>query len=388
MSRARGQTVQQAMNGTGASKTTIRFLTTAAAIAALSACQPGAGGGGSDATRAASVGNSVQLIERDVEAPEVFKANESALWDGRPSLGGVWVAAPGVKDPERIIIRNEANGKFVIGALFKRERSNPGPALQLSSDAATALGIIAGKPTVIDVVALRREEVPDPAAAPVTSAPEAVADAPEAIAEEEIVRTADLPRAQAAAPAPQAERPDAIAAAVAAVDGLETGGETAGAASETVAAAAPETQTQPRGNWFQRTFGRKQAEAPAPLPASAPAADAAPLASSAAAPAIAATSLDAPAQTAAAPRATPPRNTGGLERAYVQIGIFSVEQNARNTATALSQAGVLPTVLEQESRGRKFWRVIVGPATTASDRAAVIRKAKGLGFTDAYAVRG
>lgn len=104
--------------------------------------------------------NTVKTVERDVEAPEVFEVNDRALWDGRPSLGGVWVAHPDNKEPERVIIRNEANGKFVIGALFRRERDLPGPSLQLSSDAATALGVQAGSPTKLRVTALRREEVP------------------------------------------------------------------------------------------------------------------------------------------------------------------------------------------------------------------------------------
>ncbi len=95
----------------------------------------------------ASAGGKIKLVERDVEAPEVFEKNESALWDGRPSLGGVWVAHPDSKQPERVIIRNEANNKFVIGALFRRERDNPGPSLQLSSDAASELGVQAGSPT-------------------------------------------------------------------------------------------------------------------------------------------------------------------------------------------------------------------------------------------------
>lgn len=106
-----------------------------------------------------SAGNKIKLVERDVEAPEVFEKNENALWDGRPSLGGVWVAHPDSKQPERVIIRNEANNKFVIGALFRRERDNPGPSLQLSSDAANELGVQAGLPTKLRVTALRRETV-------------------------------------------------------------------------------------------------------------------------------------------------------------------------------------------------------------------------------------
>jgi len=111
---------------------------------------------GSPSAPAAAGGASVN---RDVERPDVFSVTESALWDGRPSLGGVWVAYPANLDPERVIIRNGTNGKTVIGALFRRERDNPGPKIQLSSDAAVALGVIAGTPTEISIVVLRREEV-------------------------------------------------------------------------------------------------------------------------------------------------------------------------------------------------------------------------------------
>ena len=110
---------------------------------------------------ASADGRATKLIERDVEAPDVFSATEAGLWDGRPSLGGVWVAHPDVKDPERVIIRNVTNDKFVIGALFRRERDNPGPRLQASSDAAAALGMLAGQPIELNVTALRREEVPE-----------------------------------------------------------------------------------------------------------------------------------------------------------------------------------------------------------------------------------
>ncbi|WP_371153769.1 SPOR domain-containing protein [Jannaschia sp. 2305UL9-9] len=355
-------------------------------MALLAACQPGGtfgGGGGSDATRGSGLGTSVQLIERDIEAPEVFQANDRALWDGRPSLGGVWVAAPDVRDPERVIIRNEANGKFVIGALFKRERGNPGPALQLSSDAAAALGIIAGAPTTIDVVALRREEVPDPAAAPTVSAPDAVADAQPPVAEDRIIQASAAPETpaqpEAAAAVPERTAAASIASQSPETDDFET------AAAD---AASPQESAPKRQNWFQRTFGKRNADpAPLPTPASLDGDADIEMASTAAPSSVSATSLDAPRVAATPARGAVPR-TGSLDRAYIQIGIFSVEQNARDTATSLSNAGVLPTVLEQESRGRTFWRVIVGPSMTASDRAAVLRKAKSLGFTDAYAVSG
>ena len=99
------------------------------------------------------------LVERDIEAPDVVNISEAGLWDGRPSLGGIWVAHPDAKEPEKVIIRNPQNGKFVIGALFRREREFSGASLQLSSDAADALGILAGQPTNVSVVALRRQSV-------------------------------------------------------------------------------------------------------------------------------------------------------------------------------------------------------------------------------------
>ena len=118
-------------------------------------------------------GATTKTTERDVEAPEVFSATEAGLWDGRPSLGGVWVAHPDVTDPERVIIRNSTNNKFVVGALFRRERDIPGPRLQISSDAAEALGMLAGAPAQLNVTALRKEEVAvEPAATEIAAAGE------------------------------------------------------------------------------------------------------------------------------------------------------------------------------------------------------------------------
>lgn len=276
---------------------TLRGMAFLIGLTTLSACedgqmpaflQPRDGGGaaaGDTPTRAA------RTVERDIEAPEVFQATEAGLWDGRPSLGGVWVAHPDVKDPERVIVRNEQNGKFVIGALFRRERETPGPRLQISSDAAAALGMLAGQPTNLNVVALRREEVAeDPVATP--------------------------------APAPTS------LAAPAEVDAGAIDPVTTGAAAAIAAA-------------------------PATPPAAAPA---------------------------------PAVKSSALGKPFIQIGIFSVEANANNTATAMRQEGMVPTVKKQSSSGKTFWRVLVGPAQTRSELDALLSKIKKTGFTDAYAV--
>jgi len=249
--------------------------------------------GGAASTEQASP--SVQLVERDVEAPEVFQVTDNGLWDGRPSLGGVWVAHPDVVDPERVIIRNTENGKFVIGALFRREREQPGPALQVSSDTAAALGMLAGAPASLQVTALRREEAPVEAPAPISNFDEA------AIAGEEVM-TSSL---------------DPIANAEAAI--------TAAEAEQATTAAAPAPQAQ----------------------------------------AVA---------------------TSALTKPYIQIGIFSIQSNADRTAEILNGNGIATKILAQESQGRPFWRVVVGPTQSAAERSDLLTRVKGLGYSDAYAV--
>jgi cell division septation protein DedD len=276
-----------------------------AAILALAGCEGGfpslgAGGGGSEDIATTT---SVELVETDVEAPEIFQATDEGLWDGRPSLGGVWVAHPDVDQPERVIIRNETNGTFVIGALFRRERENPGPVIQVSSDAAEALQMLAGAPASLNVTALRREEAAQPAA-----------DAPAADA-----ATADL--------APVADI------------GVTTLDPVAGAADAIVAAEAagvPGTSANP---------------APA-APASAPA----------------------------------PAGASDLSQPFIQLGIFSIEENANQLAQDLQAKGLSTRVMAQQSQGRSFWRVIVGPAASEAQRADWLAQVQAEGFADAYFV--
>ena len=331
------------------------------AALALAACEEGdlpaflaapADAGGGDAAAGTTRAGST-TVERDVEAPDVFQVTEAGLWDGRPSLGGVWVAHPDVKEPERVLIRNEANDKFVIGALFRRERDNPGPRLQVSSDAADALGMLAGQPVRLNVTALRREEV---AAEPDEPAP---APAPEDPAAEPGPEAAPEP-----APAPQPAQAEPVIRP---------------AASEDAAAgdAAPDAPAPARKGFFATLFAPKpkSSETAEPLDATS--------ATLGEPPAVETAPLD---EAQAAQAAPAPRPASSLAKPYIQIGIFSVEQNARNAATSLRRDGILPTVRKQSSSGKTFWRVLVGPSTSASERAAILRKVKALGYTDAYFV--
>ncbi|MEM6619350.1 MAG: SPOR domain-containing protein [Pseudomonadota bacterium] len=246
----------------------------------------------------APAGPSVKTVERDVEAPEVFGVTDKALWDGRPSLGGVWIAHPDNKEPERVIIRNEATGKFVVGALFRRERDNPGPAFQLSSDAAAALGVQAGTPAVLKVTALRREEVPVAAPAPVTPGN----------TEDVTSETLDKTPADTAA---------LTTAALASIEGAEK-----------------------------------------PKPA-------------------------APKPAAATPAPKP-----SVDKPFVQIGFFSVEDNATANLAAMKSNGIPARIVSSSTNGKTFWRVIAGPAGSASEQRQLLSMVKKLGFDDAYFVRG
>lgn len=182
-----------------------RAVTAMALVTGLAACQGvGEGGGlfGLNLVGAEDSGSGQQatagtrLVERDVEAPDVFQRSALGLWSGTPSFGGVWVAHPDATAPERVIIRNSDTGGFVIGSLFRREIENPGPPFQVSSDAAAALDIRAGTPTNLNVTALRRENVAE------ELPPEDVPAATTAAAEE-VTETA-LPPLEAAAAAIEA----------------------------------------------------------------------------------------------------------------------------------------------------------------------------------------
>ncbi len=314
-----------------------------------------------DGAEVARSTTSVRLVDRDVEAPQVFQVTDQALWDGRPSLGGVWVASPDAVDPERVILRNEANGKFVIGALFRRERLNPGPTLQISSDAAAALGILAGQPTKLNVTALRREEAP---ATPATEAAKPILDQAETVGTETLTASADAAIARAASGAPSATAPAAAPAPAAPEAAVET------AAAE-VAPAAPEKK-----KW--RLFGKAKPKAPeadiatAALPEDTVEASVLPVAAGAV---VAPAPIPAPTVRATAPAA---RGTS-----MIQIGIFSVEANAGRAKAMLAKSGVTARVLTEASQGKTFWRVVAEPA---ADRNATLKTVKSAGFGDAYFV--
>ena len=311
-----------------------------------------------------------RTVIQEVERPDIFSAQELALWDGRPSLGGMWVAHPDVVDAERVRVTNTANGQIISAALFRRERLNPGPRIQLSSDAASALNILAGQPTELEVIVLRQEEV--------VIEPAILADPPPEPVEEETVEETDVDDTG------NDENSDAEVAAVAA---------TAGAA---IAAAEPESA--PRQGFWAR-FRDSLRNDPTPeetVTAPAIVADDVDVAESAAAPSVETAPLDTVAVAAAAiaaaeaeeadAPATPsePASTSGLRNPFIQIGLFGEQANASAAAASLRQAGIVPTVSEGENANGPFWRILVGPVNTADDQAELLAQVKSLGYADAF----
>lgn len=276
----------------------------------------------------------VPLIERDVEAPDVFQVTDRGLWDGRPSLGGIWVAHPDVDKPERVIIRNTENSEFVIGALFRRERETPGPVLMVSSDAAAELGMLAGAPAQLNVTALRREETPDPQA-------EAEAAAAAEVAEETEATAAGTQATLAALP-------------------LGTSEPSAGAAS-TSASAATTAATSSSATIASAAAAISAAEAD-----SIDGANATPDG------VIAATD--------------PASEIDDSEKTFLQIGIFSQPSHAERTANVMLSAGMEPEIKTDIAKGRTFWRVVVGPAANIDDRTSMLDVIRGEGFVDAFPV--
>ncbi len=272
--------------------------------------------------------------ERDVERPDIFEVTDRGLWDGRPSLGGVWVAHPDAEDPERVMIVNTENGRTIVGALFRRERENPGPLLQVSSDAAEELGILAGAPTELSVVALRREEV-EVEATPEENPVVASLAAPVAVQSEALEPAEDATPDES----DEAEAPIAVVlppAGEAAASAAEAGAETAVAAGAAIAAGAADAISDDTAD----------------------------------------EAVDVSAVIAAPPEPLPPGT-------IAQVGIFSVEANAGAAAMQIIDAGIPANVLTQEVGGRTVWRVVAGPL--ADDSA--VPQLRAMGFVDAFIVQ-
>lgn len=367
-------------------RTSLRYIVLGmAATGLLTACVEGAGPVASgDGTTAAAPASRVRAGQ-EVEAPDVFQANETALWDGRPSLGGTWVASPDAVDPERVVMFNPATGKSVTGALFRRERENPGPRLQLSSDAAEALGVLAGQPVEIRVTALRKQEAPAELVVETPAAPQADAEAAAATA---AAATAALDAADAGAKADTEAAEGAVAPDVEVVAGAEEPApltwkerrakakaereaKKAAAAAEKAAAAAAETEAAALGAEAVAATAESAgvaAIATAPLDARTPETTKDPAKEPAKAKPEGAEK--------AAPAVTEPAPSGAARP--IQIASFSKEENATRAVQALAKIGITAEVQKSEKSGKVVWSVVASGDTT------MLQNIKDAGFADAF----
>ena len=266
------------------------------------------------------------VITEDMLAPEAFSITDTALWDGRPTFGGVWIAYPNIETPERVRITNPENDKSVIGALYKRESGFPGPQIELSADAAAALGVIAGVPSDLRVVAMRRVDV-------------------------EIDPTADLGPQPMVTPL---QRPATRISTPA----------TAGAAILDVPTIEPLTpDVEPN------------VDAPVPPAANeeTPAVEATTL------PPVAAPAESAPVATA--PAAADPNST------FIQVATFQSDQRAQDAVKKLETAGLTAEIRESKTGSRTLYRVIVGPATSPEAAEIMMSVVREIGYRDAITLR-
>lgn len=361
-------------------------------------------GGGGDGTAAFSPATSAKPGD-DVEAPEVFQVTDTALWDGRPSLGGIWVASPDAVDPERVLMENLATGLTVEGALFRRERENPGPALQISSDAAEALGILAGQPIELRVTALRRAEPEVPVQAEVPAevpATDLATDAEPVDAGTGATADAGAEGTAAVAAAALAEA-DGTAAPTDPATGAEAGAE---AGTEPVAEVVPKTAKERRAEAKAEREAKRAAAKAAKAAAAVAAADTvegadpgtietAPLDARSAEVSAAAAAAAEPTPTvevetpaAAAPAAEPGAVTeapaevaveapAGTARP-IQIASFSQEENATRAVGELAKIGVTAQVRKTEVGGKAVWGIV------ATGDVAMLKSIRGAGYPDAY----
>ena len=190
------------------------------------------------------------------EKPTILNISASVIWDGSQSLGGNWISHPDVNSPERVLIKNNANGKLVLGAIFQQTKSIKRGSAIISSDAARALGISKNEETEVYIVAVRETKNTETTQKPVN------------------------------------------------------------------------------------TLAEKNIE-----------------------------------------------NKIKLTKPFIQVGIFGVENNATKTRDILFQLGVPINTFEFEIKGKPYWRVVAGPASTSQIKQNMLTTIKSAGFTDAYFVK-
>ena len=73
-----------------------------------------------------------------------------------------------------------------------------------------------------------------------------------------------------------------------------------------------------------------------------------------------------------------------LSKPFIQVGIFGVENNANKTKDQMQQLDLPVNILDFQIKGKPYWRVVAGPASSSDSRRSMLKTIKSAGFTDAY----
>lgn len=73
-----------------------------------------------------------------------------------------------------------------------------------------------------------------------------------------------------------------------------------------------------------------------------------------------------------------------LSKPFIQVGIFGVENNANKTKDQMLKLNLPVNILDFQIKGKPYWRVVAGPASSSDSRGSMLKTIKSAGFTDAY----
>ena len=344
-------------------------------------------------------------------APQLFEATGVAVWDGKRTLQGIWVAHPLAASARRVRIFNEQSGLAVDGALFRREASLEGSSVLISSEAARLLGMEIDQPADLRIVAVKPapRPVPEPQPAPGTAetGDGAVADG-QAGQTSDTVETSEIASATPASETPAVESPAAettpeptVPAPTATAETpqqsvtTETPTQTAAAVPSTptktgVIAEAPTEPALPAAE--ELATPEPAAEPAAPAIAEAPQVQPVPKPETAVEapkpadpPAVAAPAEEKIEIARADDAASAPSST--LAKPFIQAGIFGVANNATKLVARFKSAGIPAQGKSFKSNGKTLTRVVAGPFQSVSDRDKAQREIRQMGLTDAVPVR-
>ncbi len=336
-----------------------------------------------------------------VPDPDSFAAELAPVWDGLPTMQGVWIAHPLADRARRVRLTNLQTGAQVDGAMFRRDPNRDGPAVAISSEAAGKLGIAPDTETPVAVVALVRA---GPAAVSQAGAEgpgsEAATGPGDPAAGEAGVPDGSGTAGDAPPPADGASELTAAAASGAETSGAipaEQGSQATKATADPASASFERAQEQPAAASISgsghpgepRARMAPQADTGGGAGAlgavgSAPAPDAAP-----AAPPRRLAALDRPTATTEQPVSEPGAAgaiTDGMP--YIQAGIFSDPENATRLVAELRGRGLPAEALALPAGQRGLTRVVVGPFGSVAARNAALATVREIGPSDAIPVKG